>query len=141
MNGEKVSLHRLKTHDIITFHKDSKAIFFDQKDSLKFDDEFSSFLNHLTTFLSQDAENTSEAKNSNLKSGAAISQIQDSHLHPQKDDLTGLPNRKAFLSKVEKTLEIKKKISEDHQFAIFFIDVDRFKMINDSLVIWQGTSS
>ncbi|MDA0268448.1 MAG: FHA domain-containing protein [Cyanobacteria bacterium] len=62
VNGEKVSLHRLKTHDIITFHKDSKAIFFDQKDSLKFDDEFSSFLNHLTTFLSQDAENTSEAK-------------------------------------------------------------------------------
>lgn len=44
------------------------------------------------------------------------------------DPLTGLPNR---LSLIE-TLQIKTDHSENHPFALFFIDLDGFKEINDS---------
>ncbi|MDP3291679.1 MAG: EAL domain-containing protein [Sulfuricurvum sp.] len=44
------------------------------------------------------------------------------------DPLTGLPNR---LSLIE-TLRIKTEHMEDHPFALFFIDLDGFKEINDS---------
>lgn len=45
------------------------------------------------------------------------------------DSLTGLPNRAALSKQLEKLLDIRPCV----QFAIFFLDLDRFKVINDSL--------
>ena len=48
------------------------------------------------------------------------------------DSLTGLPNRAAFLERVDRACE-RSKIDPEYQFAILFIDLDRFKIVNDSL--------
>ena len=48
------------------------------------------------------------------------------------DILTGLPNRKLFLDRVERLLEQANR-DPDHRFALLFLDFDRFKLVNDSL--------
>ena len=48
------------------------------------------------------------------------------------DALTDLPNRSFFMEKVQQTLENVGKRSSD-RFAVLFLDLDRFKLINDSL--------
>ena len=48
------------------------------------------------------------------------------------DSLTGLPNRAAFLERVDRAIE-RGKIDPEYQFAVLFIDLDRFKIVNDSL--------
>ncbi|MUG97411.1 PAS domain-containing protein [Scytonema sp. UIC 10036] len=48
------------------------------------------------------------------------------------DSLTGLPNRALFIERVEGALVLTKRHS-DYRFAVLFLDVDRFKVINDSL--------
>jgi len=48
------------------------------------------------------------------------------------DELTGLPNRKVFLERLEQVC--KQKINEqERHFAVLFLDFDRFKIVNDSL--------
>ena len=47
-----------------------------------------------------------------------------------EDRLTGLANRKAFTIRLERAVE---RMQEDHYlFAVIFMDLDRFKVINDS---------
>ncbi len=46
------------------------------------------------------------------------------------DMLTGLPNRKLFIKALKSTLDTRKS---DEGLALLFIDLDRFKKINDSL--------
>ncbi|HEX8289951.1 MAG TPA: EAL domain-containing protein [Pyrinomonadaceae bacterium] len=48
------------------------------------------------------------------------------------DALTGLPNRKFFMSRLESALE-KKAADPLHKVSVLFIDLDRFKFVNDSL--------
>jgi len=48
------------------------------------------------------------------------------------DELTGLPNRSLFMKRVQTALE-KSKSDSNYQFAMLFIDLDRFKIVNDSL--------
>ena len=48
------------------------------------------------------------------------------------DELTGLGNRKYLNSRLARALELQKR-SSDYKFAVLFMDVDRFKLINDSL--------
>lgn len=48
------------------------------------------------------------------------------------DALTGLPNRASFMKRLERAIEQVKQ-NKDHLFAVLFIDLDRFKVINDSL--------
>ncbi len=48
------------------------------------------------------------------------------------DSLTGLPNRVLFIRQLENALNRAKQESS-YQFALLFLDCDRFKVINDSL--------
>jgi len=47
------------------------------------------------------------------------------------DSLTGLPNRNMFLGELDRTLARARR--QGTGFAVFFIDLDRFKTINDTL--------
>ena len=48
------------------------------------------------------------------------------------DALTDLPNRSFFLQQLERTIERTKR-EPDYSFAVLFLDLDRFKVVNDSL--------
>jgi len=48
------------------------------------------------------------------------------------DDLTGLPNRALFLDRLANAIKRSKR-SRKGYFAVLFFDLDRFKLINDSL--------
>jgi diguanylate cyclase (GGDEF)-like protein/PAS domain S-box-containing protein len=47
------------------------------------------------------------------------------------DSLTGLPNRHMFMEELDKVLARSKRYGR--RFALFFIDLDRFKLVNDNL--------
>lgn len=54
------------------------------------------------------------------------------------DALTGLPNRKLLLDRLSRSLERMKRGDTTYSFATLFIDLDRFKTINDSLGHHKG---
>jgi len=47
------------------------------------------------------------------------------------DGLTGLPNRMLFMEHLQKAVARRKRVKEYH-FAVLFLDIDKFKNINDS---------
>jgi len=48
------------------------------------------------------------------------------------DSLTGLPNRELFVDRLTHTIGIAKR-RKDYIYAVLILDIDRFKVINDSL--------
>ena len=48
------------------------------------------------------------------------------------DALTGLPNRLLFMDRLERAVKNAQR-AKDYLFAVFFLDLDRFKVIDDSL--------
>lgn len=51
----------------------------------------------------------------------------------QKDSLTSLPNRAAMSAYLRELTQTKNQESDSAKFGLFFLDLDRFKIINDSL--------
>lgn len=47
-----------------------------------------------------------------------------------KDELTGLPNRRLFLDRAEAACRAARR--HGHHFALLYVDVDRFKAVNDT---------
>ncbi|UOY91788.1 EAL domain-containing protein [Ectobacillus sp. JY-23] len=56
---------------------------------------------------------------------------EDLHVMAFQDALTGLPNRRMFNKRLEKALKRAKKCNT--KLAVMYLDLDRFKFINDSL--------
>jgi diguanylate cyclase (GGDEF)-like protein/PAS domain S-box-containing protein len=52
--------------------------------------------------------------------------------HAFHDDLTGLANRALFSDRLGRSLARAKR-KKEYEFAVLFLDVDRFKLVNDSL--------
>src|SRR5439155_10593060 len=59
----------------------------------------------------------------------AEERLAHSSLH---DSLTDLPNRNLFLDRLQHAL-IRARRHADYRFAVLFVDVDEFKVVNDSL--------
>lgn len=57
------------------------------------------------------------------------SQLQHAAMH---DTLTGLSNRVLFTSRLEQSIQRARR-NVEYKFAVLFLDLDRFKIINDSL--------
>jgi diguanylate cyclase (GGDEF)-like protein len=62
----------------------------------------------------------------------ALARIRTQVTARRADPLTGLPNRVQFMDRVDRLLA-RARTPADRPFAVFFLDVDRFKLINDSL--------
>ena len=81
------------------------------------------------------------AAGENIQNSNLIFQVQDITEKKQleerlryeatHDALTGLPNRAHFLTRLETALS-KTRINRDHRVSILFIDLDHFKLVNDS---------
>ncbi len=68
-----------------------------------------------------------------LKDVTELKQAQEKLVHDAfHDSLTHLPNRALFLDRLERTVARAKR-HKDYKFAVLFIDIDRFKIVNDSL--------
>jgi diguanylate cyclase (GGDEF)-like protein/PAS domain S-box-containing protein len=64
-----------------------------------------------------------------IKRQQAQEQLLHNSLH---DGLTGLPNQRLFIERVQQAIECNKQ-QNNYLFAVLFLDLDRFKVVNDSL--------
>ncbi|MDB9509832.1 EAL domain-containing protein [Kamptonema animale CS-326] len=97
--------------------------------------------NSLLSELTSQLEHRVEARTAELKS--AMHELQNAYLEllakedklrydAFHDSLTGLPNRTWFINQVNRVIELA-NLNSDYLYAVLFIDLDRFKVVNDSL--------
>jgi predicted signal transduction protein with EAL and GGDEF domain len=68
-----------------------------------------------------------------IRAGQRILHLQDRLIHDAcHDALTKLPNRAFFLRRLSDSAN-KARDRENYRFAVLFVDIDRFKTINDSI--------
>lgn len=67
-----------------------------------------------------------------VRAGERILLLQHTLMHEARHDpLTRLANRKHFIEQLERT--VKRNRQQNGRFAVLFVDIDRFKAINDSI--------
>jgi diguanylate cyclase (GGDEF)-like protein len=73
-----------------------------------------------------------------LRAGQRILQLQDKLIQEARQDpLTRLPNRTFFLDQLARCVTRAKR-RPDYKFATLFVDIDGFKIVNDSLGHFAG---
>lgn len=87
------------------------------------------FAVRVTRFANSEPKRVVVAHESITDRKLAEEQLRHQSLH---DALTGLPNRSLFKERLTQCLARAKRDAKYH-FAVLFLDLDRFKMINDSL--------
>jgi diguanylate cyclase (GGDEF)-like protein len=97
---------------------------------------FTVMRDRLRTYRAEVEERTAELTSTNEKlreevdaRKAAEEQLLHDAFH---DALTGLPNRALFMDRLAHAMAIGRR-RPDYLFAVLFMDLDRFKVINDSL--------
>jgi diguanylate cyclase (GGDEF)-like protein len=91
------------------------------------------YVKELLNRLNRQAEDLhKERENLQEEIKKRITAEQHSSYEALHDPLTGLPNRRLFIDRLEHAIEWKKR-HPDHRFAVLYLDFDRFKIINDSL--------
>jgi diguanylate cyclase (GGDEF)-like protein len=68
-----------------------------------------------------------------IVSTRALTELADLRHDALHDALTGLPNRALFLDRLELSLRRARRQAEGFCCAVLFLDLDRFKLVNDSL--------
>jgi diguanylate cyclase (GGDEF)-like protein len=68
-----------------------------------------------------------------IVSTRALSELAVLHHDALHDALTGLPNRALFLDRLELSVRRARRQTEEFCCAVLFLDLDRFKVVNDSL--------
>jgi diguanylate cyclase len=108
---------KLQTTALLDHGDDASPVEFDWKRQ----DELGQLGRHLGQVKGQLAQlfGQLESKNNQLEQMAMY------------DQLTGLPNRTLFLDLVQREMQHARRANQ--RFGIFFIDLDRFKAVNDSL--------
>ena len=119
----------------------------DQRMKISYADDFGElniYSNHMidrlqmmtTTLEQQVAERTAQLIKANKQLQIELTerkrteaQLAYTALH---DPLTNLPNRALLMDRLNHVLEHAKR-NKDFEFAVFFMDLDRFKVVNDSL--------
>ena len=80
-------------------------------------------------------ERTKELSQTNLHLKSVIDKKEQAEKNLQylayHDELTGLPNKNLLVDRINQSIKISAR--DDQQMAILFLDLDRFKTINDSL--------
>src|SRR5215218_7168444 len=68
-----------------------------------------------------------------IVSTRALSELAELRHDALHDALTGLPNRALFLDRLELSVRRARRHSDGFCCAVLFLDLDRFKLVNDSL--------
>jgi diguanylate cyclase (GGDEF)-like protein len=66
--------------------------------------------------------------------------LDELHILATHDSLTGLPNRKYFQKRLESCIHRSRR-DKHYSFALLFIDVDRFKEVNDQFGHYAGDAT
>ena len=91
-------------------------------------DEFGLLAYHFNQAKMALASNNQDLKLQINERKQAEQQLKHLALH---DPLTGLPNRLLFQDRLQQAIALSKR--HQHKFAVFFMDLDNFKIINDTM--------
>ena len=118
----------------------SLAIMIDVTERKRVEEELSQYRNHLEELVQKRTaqliainEKLQQEINERKLAEEAVKRSQERLRHDAlHDPLTGLPNRALLLDRLEQAIKHSQRKKELH-FAVLFLDLNRFKVINDSL--------